>query len=251
MRDERYAARDERSGIRDRPCLPRGMGRAHTWTMRKLVPPLVLVAVWGFTFAVFDHLPPEIATHWNLWGEPDGWSSRALGATMLPAILTAMFVLFTWFVPRVDPRGESYAAFQATYDILVAATLAALGAVHVVVLGVALGWDVTIARAVPLVVGALFVVIGILMPRVRPNWFIGIRTPWTLSSDRVWERSHRVGGPLLVLGGLCIAASALARGEWSLALMLAGVIGSSLAAIGYSYWAWRQESRRAGDDGSR
>ncbi len=214
--------------------------------MRKLVPPLVLIAVWGFTFAVFDRLPAEIATHWNLWGEPDGWSSRAVGATILPAILTVMFVLFTWFVPRVDPRGESYAAFQATYDILVAATLAALGAVHVVVLGVALGWDVTIAGAIPLVVGALFVVIGVLMPRVRPNWFIGIRTPWTLSSDRVWERSHRVGGPLLVLGGLCIAASALARGEWSLALMLAGVVGSSVAAIGYSYWAWRQETRGEG-----
>ena len=216
--------------------------------MRKLVPPLVLLAVWGFTFAVFERLPAEIATHWNLWGEPDGWSSRAVGASILPAILTAMFVLFTWVVPRVDPRGESYAAFQATYDILVAATLAALGAVHVVVLGVALGWDVTIAGAIPLVVGALFVVIGALMPRVRPNWFIGIRTPWTLSSDRVWERSHRVGGPLLVLGGLCIAASALARGEWSLALMLAGVVGSSVAAIGYSYWAWRQETR--GERGS-
>ena len=211
--------------------------------MRKLLPPLLLAAVWTFTFLVFDRLPPLVATHWSLYGEPDGWSSRTVAAALLPGILTVMFVLFTWFPPRVDARGDEDAAFQETYDALLTATLAALAAVHVIVMGSALGWDVTVAQAVPVVVGALFVFIGTVLPRVRRGWRIGIRTRWALSSERVWERSHRLGGPLFVLGGVCIAASAFAGGDRSLALMLAGVFGSALGAVGVSYWAWRQESR--------
>jgi uncharacterized membrane protein len=87
--------------------------------------------------------------------------------------------------------------------------------------------------------------IGNLLPRARPNWFIGIRTPWTLSSDRVWEKTHRVGGRAFVAGGLAILIAALVAPQWAHYVLVAVVVVCSLGAVLYSYIAWRREQTPA------
>ena len=108
-------------------------------------------------------------------------------------------------------------------------------------LGTALGWPVSMERVVPALVGLQFIILGNALPRARPNWWFGIRTPWTLSSDRVWARTHRVGGYLLAAAGLVLLiAAALPRG-WTFALGLAAVLSAGFGSLVYSYFAWKQE----------
>lgn len=91
-------------------------------------------------------------------------------------------------------------------------------------------------------VGLFLLLLGNVLPRVRPNWFIGIRTPWTLSSDRAWEKTHRVGGYILSAAGLVVVVSAALPDAWKTWVILVAVAAASLSTVVYSYFAWRQEA---------
>jgi uncharacterized membrane protein len=113
---------------------------------------------------------------------------------------------------------------------------------HFAILSQAFGISISIMRLLPAAVGVLLIVVGNALPRVRPNWWFGIRTPWTLSNDRVWERTHRVSGYVFVaLGVLALGALVLPIGITASAM---GVIGLAAAvwSIGYSYYVYRQET---------
>ena len=208
--------------------------------MRKWIPLALIVAAWAISLAVFERLPDRIPTHWNMQGEVDGWSGRAIGAFGLPAMMIAIWGLCYW-LPAIDPRRESYAKFRATYDLVVAAIIALMLLVHAAVLGTSLGHDIPVAMIIPMLVGGLLVLIGNLLPRARPNWFFGIRTPWTLSNDRVWERTHRIGGRVMVLAGLLVAATAFAAPPWPGILIPVAAVGAAIVPIVYSYVVWRGE----------
>ena len=210
--------------------------------MRKWIPVGILVATWLLSALVYPDLPDRMATHWDLAGQPDGWSSRAVGAFILPLIMTITWVMMM-VLPRIDPRGEHFQAFMATYELVIAGSLAALGLVHLSVLGTALGWNTPVARVVPVAMGGLFVLIGLLLPRARSNFFFGIRTPWTLSSERVWERTHRVGGMMMAGGGLLMMCAVFVSGHHAFTLVIVAALLAGLGTVGYSYWAWRQGPR--------
>ena len=89
--------------------------------------------------------------------------------------------------------------------------------------------------------GILLIVIGNLLPRARPNWFVGIRTPWTLSSDRVWEKTHRFGGRVFVAGGLLITIAALLWVQWVHVVLIAVVLIATSSAFIYSYLEWKRK----------
>jgi uncharacterized membrane protein len=116
---------------------------------------------------------------------------------------------------------------------------------HLIVLRAALGYPVVMERVLPLGIGILFIVIGNLLPRARPNWFVGIKTPWTLSSDRVWEKTHRLGGRVFVLGGLISVLAALFFPQWAHFILFAVVLLCSAGAMVYSYVEWRREQSSA------
>jgi uncharacterized membrane protein len=146
-------------------------------------------------------------------------------------------------LPRIDPRAPNYAKMQSTYDFMVNAVMTVLLAVHAMVLASGLGYAVPVARLTPVLVGALFVTLGNVLPRARPNWWFGIRTPWTLSSDRVWALTHRVGGYAMTAAGIVVLAGAALPGAWPFAVF---IFASAIAAVGpivYSYIAWRKETR--------
>ena len=210
--------------------------------MRKWIPAGIIAIAWAVSFALFDRLPERIPTHWGLAGEVDGWSNRTMGAFGLPALMLLTWALCYW-LPAIDPRRANYARFRETYDIVVAAILALLLVVHGCVLAAGLGADVPTPMIIPLAVGALLIIIGNLLPRARPNWFFGIRTPWTLSNDRVWSRTHRLGGRVMVVAGIVVALSAFVTAPWSAVLIPVSAVGAALIPVVYSYVAWRGEQR--------
>jgi uncharacterized membrane protein len=211
--------------------------------MRKWYPWLLLGLSLGFSAAMYSKLPAEIPSHWDAHGQINGTVARAWGAWLMPVVLLAMAIILPR-LPQIDPRRENYEKFQSSYDLVVDAVMTMIAIMHVAMLGIAVGWPIRMERVAPVLVGALFVVIGNVMPRARPNWLFGIRTPWTLTNDRVWERTHRLGGLLFVVAGILLAVAGLLAPEAFFPIIIVGVVTAAVIPVVYSYFAWRQESNR-------
>jgi uncharacterized membrane protein len=147
-------------------------------------------------------------------------------------------------LPAIDPRRDNYDKFRPSYDLVVNASMTVMALMHVATLGAGMGWPVPVVMVAPVMIGVLFVVLGNVMPRARSNWMFGIRTPWTLTNDRVWERTHRVGGMTFVGAGLLLIVSAFLRPTAMVAVLITASVLASVIPITYSYFAWRQETSR-------
>jgi uncharacterized membrane protein len=212
--------------------------------MRKWIPLLIVAVAIIASVAVYPNLPQTVPTHWDMLGRPNGWGSRVWGAWVLPIVMLLLWAL-TRVLPTIDPRGANYAKFGGAFEAIVISILLYMLGLHLIILRASLGYPVAMQRVLPIGVGILLVLIGNLLPRARPNWFIGIRTPWTLSSDRVWEKTHRVGGRAFVAGGLVILIAALVVAQWAHYVLVAVVVVCSLGAVLYSYIAWKREQTPA------
>jgi uncharacterized membrane protein len=219
--------------------------------MRKWIPLLIVVAAVIASAIVYPNLPDRIPTHWQLATHPsgtepmpNGWSSRLWGAWALPIFLLGMWALVI-ILPKIDPRGSNYAKFGGAFEGIIVSMMLFMLGIHIMILRAALGYPVAMQRVVPVGVGVLLIVIGNLLPRARPNWFVGIRTPWTLSSDRVWEKTHRVGGHVFVAGGILIVLAALAVQPWAHVVLITVVLFCTATVLIYSYVEWKREQNPA------
>ena len=180
--------------------------------------------------------PSQTQTGSGDWVQPSAFVNLRDGPSSSARILSVL--------PKFDPRRANFPQYEGTWWIIGNVVLVFLALVHVVVIGNGLGWAIPMPMVIGLSVGALFVVLGNYITRVRPNWFLGIRTPWTLSSERAWRETHRVGGTLFVLGGLVlIAVTLITRKPSFWALLLCG-IGPGIISVIYSYFAWRRDTSR-------
>ena len=209
--------------------------------MRKWYPAVLVVVTFVGAIIVYPRLPDRVPTHWDIHDRVNGYGPSWMATFLMPVMLLALWGLMR-FLPRIDPRRANYAKMQGVYDLVVNVMLTLIAVLHFVVLGAASGVPISIARVVPAIVGVALIVIGRLLPLAQPNWWFGIRTPWTLSNDRVWARTHRVGGyVMMTIGVLAIVASILGMTIASAAVgIVAGALG--LGLIAYSYFAWKQET---------
>ena len=207
---------------------------------RWFAPPIV-AAMWVFSLAVYSRLPDRIPTHWNLQGEVDGWSARFPGAFLAPAVATALLVILWGLVPRIEPRRENLARFAGERYLIANALTLFSALLQVLTLGYALGWPVDVSAALMAGLGLLFIVIGNYLPRLRSNWWMGIRTPWTMDSERVWRETHRVGGRAFVAAGLVTLAAALLPHSARAWVSMAALAAATLVPVVYSYLAYRRD----------
>lgn len=154
---------------------------APIWVVLAL--PVVLLLVMG------DQLPARVPIHWNAQGEVDGYGSPY----WLPALNVGLYLLLL-LVPKINPRKRNYALFQDSYYKLRFVIAVFLTGLTVTILLNGLGYDINVAKVVGLSVLLLLALIGNYLSTIRPNWFMGIRTPWTLSSDAVWKQTHQLVG---------------------------------------------------------
>jgi uncharacterized membrane protein len=158
----------------------------------------------------------------------------------MPLVGLGIYLLML-LLPRIDPGRANYSSFVSPYFVLRLVVLLVLAVLQVCVVLTMRGYPVEMGTVVPLILGATFVVLGNLFGKLRPTWFVGIRTPWTLSSKESWSRTHRAGGWLFIALGLLLMTSALVHSRWFLwttvVLMGAGI----LALFAYSYWVWKAD----------
>lgn len=197
-------------------------------------------AMLVFGALVYGRLPDQVPVHWGIDGQPDRWGSRLEAVLLLPAISAGLWLLLL-ILPRIDPRRASYAAFEGTFYLFINAVVLFLSVMYVVTMGIALGWHIAVPQVIGACVGMLLMVLGNELGRVQPNWFVGIRTPWTLSDPEIWRRTHRVGGRVFFVAGLAILVAALLLPPaYSFALILLGALGGAGFSAVYSYVVWRQ-----------
>jgi uncharacterized membrane protein len=194
----------------------------------------------AFAAAVFPSLPAEIPVHWNMAGRPDSTMARLPGAFLLPGLGLAIWVLFL-VLPRFDRRRGPYDRFWESYWAVCGLILLFLFGAEVLVLGIALGWPIDVVQGLFFGAGILFVFVGRLLPRLSRNRWMGIRTPWTLASETVWKKTHRVGMHAFVVCGGALAAAALL--PHPARLWVAGLAFGLTVSVpaAYSYVAWRHE----------
>jgi uncharacterized membrane protein len=200
---------------------------------------LVLAGLFALAAANWSTAPDRIPVHWGLHGV-DRWGGRVEGLLALPFTALGIYFLLL-FLPRVDPGRANYPAFWSSYSTIRLAVLLVIGGLYVMTLSAMRGYRADVGVWAPLLVGAMFVLIGNVMGKLRPNWFVGVRTPWTLSSKVSWTRTHHVGGWVFIGLGILLMAEALVRASWAIAAV--GVIGGIAVAglIGYSYVVWRAD----------
>lgn len=183
-------------------------------------------------------LPAEMAIHFDASGDPDGYVDRPLALASMPLLATGLVALFA-AIPRVDPLGENIAEFRGAYDALAVGTIALLAYVHGLVLAYNLGTEFDVTVAVAPAVAAVYYLAGHLLSRAERNWFVGLRTPWTLSDERVWTRTHERVAPLFKLAGV-VALVGVVVPSLAIYLLVGPVAVAALAGTVYSYVCYRR-----------
>lgn len=197
-----------------------------------------LIAWWAY-----PHLPAMVPSHWNIQGQIDGYTTR-LGHTLgIPGLVLGMYLLFL-AIPLLEPRQKNFFRSIGFYQMIRNFMMGFMLFLYVVTTWVGVtGQLLAIDKIIPLVVGILFIFIGNYMSQIKSNFFMGIRTPWTLSSDTVWQKTHRLGGYTFVLGGILFVLAVLFAEPWNFYLPMAGILLAALVPVIYSYILFSQEHK--------
>lgn len=192
---------------------------------------LVILITWIVAFWYEPKLPEKIPTHWNIKGEVDGWTDKPWGVYMLP-IISTITSLVLMLLPKIAPKGFKLDEAKSVYEIIVLITAIFLLGVMVLTFEAALNHAVNVNQWIMVGIGALFVLIGNYLSKVPKNFFLGIRTPWTLSSDEVWYKTHRLGSWMFIFCGLLVIIGGFL--QWPVQLMIIFLASAALIPVIYS-----------------
>ncbi len=194
-----------------------------------------------FSLSVYNRLPEQMASHWNEAGQVDGTISRFWGAFMMPLVVLGMLAFFL-VIPNIDPLKANIAKFRGQFNTFITLIVAFMTYIHILTTAWNLGYDqFNMGTAMMPALGLVFIFAGIMMRKAKRNFFIGIRTPWTLSSDHVWDETHRLGAVLFIGSGI-IAMLGVFFGNYAIWLVLVPVLGSTLFLLVYSYVLYQKET---------
>ena len=207
----------------------------------------VFVVVSGvMSILTAPELSARMATHWNAAGQPDGTMSKPVALALLPAMAAVLLVVFA-LVPRIDPLRENIAEFRPVYDWFVVVFTAFMAVIHGGVIVFNLGYEFDFTLLILTTVAGLFYYVGVLLEHAERNWFVGIRTPWTLSSADVWDRTHRLGSRLFKLTAL-IALVGLFFGEYAIYFLVVPALLTAGVTVVYSYYLYEKLERNSPDE---
>ncbi len=201
----------------------------------------VLIVTFIITLLSYPVLPDPIVVHWNAAGEADGYMSKLFGLFLTPLIMLGLAALFA-VLPRIDPLKKNYAQFRNYYDGLILAILLFMGIIQFQLILWNLGVQISPNLTFPIIFGILSIYIGFVLDHAEQNWFVGIRTPWTLSSETVWKKTHAMGGKLFKIAGVICFIGVLFP-DYAFWFILIPIIAVALYTVVFSYWEYQKEIR--------
>lgn len=204
---------------------------------------LILIAIAVIAgLALWSQLPDSMASHWNENDQVDGYMSKFWGVWMMPLVTLGMFGLFL-LIPAIDPLKANIAKFRGVFNLFILSITAFMLYIHGLTLAWNLGYEFRMSAAILPFMGILFIFIGYILRQAKRNWFIGIRTPWTLSSDSVWEKTHQLGSWLFIASGALAFVGSFFGGETAFWFLFIPLMGSALFLVVYSYVLYQRETK--------
>lgn len=184
-------------------------------------------------------MPAKMASHWNIRGEVDGYMSKFWGLFLMPLISVGMFLLFV-LIPKIDPLKANIEKFRKYFDGFIVLVMIFLFYIYLLTIFWNIGLRFNMGQLMIPAMAILFYYCGILIENAKRNWSIGIRTPWTLSNEKVWDKTHQLGGKLFKIVGI-VAFLGIIFPNYAFFLILFPVIAVSIYTVIYSYFKYRKE----------
>jgi uncharacterized membrane protein len=201
----------------------------------------LVILLFAVSAVFYPQLPDKLASHWNAAGQADGYSSKFWGLFLLPIISVAVTLLLV-LIPRLDPLKANVEKFKGYYYGFIIVFLLFFFYLHVLTIIFNLGYVLNMTFFLIPAFAAMFYFMGMMVSKAKRNYFIGIRTPWTLASDMVWDKTHALGGKLFKISAI-ISLIGLLFGQYAIWFMLVPVIIASIVTVVYSYLEFRKEAK--------
>jgi uncharacterized membrane protein len=211
-----------------------------SWSINRVAWGIWALTLLG-TIVAFPALPSTMAEHFNATGQMYGTTASWIGAFILPVITLLVLLLFT-AIPYIDPLKVNIQQFRRQYDTFVVLLMLFFAVIQSLIISRNLGSTVDPMYVVLPAVGVLMFYVGTILPKTRRNWFIGIRTPWTISSDHVWQKTHELGGRLFQVLGVVIILGTLAP-AFALQIILIPLVIIVIGLVAYSYVIYEQDRK--------
>jgi len=203
---------------------------------------LVITASFATGVYFYPSMPEMIASHWGIGGQADDYMPKFWGLFLVPIMSLAIFGLFL-LLPKIDPMKANYAKFKRYYDGFLLAFVVFMAYIYALTIFWNKGVNIDMGRAIIPAMAALFYIVGLVLEKAKQNWFIGIRTPWTLSSEKVWDKTNKLGAKLFKTVAIIVLFSRLFGEEVFIGTMLL-LVAASIYLTFYSYLEFRKEARR-------
>jgi uncharacterized membrane protein len=202
---------------------------------------LLTAAALAATVIAYPQLPSSVPTHWNIHGQPNGYSPKWALYILGPGIMAGI-VLLTWLLPWLSPKHFEVESFRSTYLQIMLMMAGMMAYIDAMILWSGVGHSVNVGHAGLLGVCLLFAVLGNVMGKIRRNFYIGVRTPWTVANERVWNATHRLAAKTFVVGGLAgVALIAIGLNGWP---PFVALMAGALIPVLYSLYFYKQLERR-------
>lgn len=196
---------------------------------------IILSLLVGIYFS--PQMNDRVASHWNSKGEVDGYLSKTTSIILIPIIMLILYFAFT-IIPKIDPLKKNILSFQKEFNNFIIIFFLFLFYIHLLTILYNIGIIFNLSKFMLPALGILFYRMGILISRSKRNWFIGIKTPWTLSNDFVWDRTHRISGNLFKISGIIIILSIFLF-KYAFLILLILIVFTLIFVYAYSYYLYK------------
>ena len=207
---------------------------------------IVLILIIAAVLAgilLWNRLPDQMASHWDVNDQVNGYMSKTWGVFMVPLMTLGMFLLFL-VIPSIDPLKANIAKFREAFNLFIVLIMVFMLYIH----GLSIAWNLgytgfKMSTSMLPAMGFLFIFVGFMLRKAKRNFFIGIRTPWTLSSDTVWDKTHQLGAVLFMVSGALAFIGGLFGGVTAFWFLFAPLMGSTVFLLVYSYVLYQRETK--------
>jgi uncharacterized membrane protein len=214
------------------------------WKWKDTLLLLISLIPLGIGLLLYKDLPNNLASHFGLQGEANGYMSKPTFFIFM-GLLNVIFPIVLKVMPSIDPKKANYEKFLDIYELLRFVLAIFLNIIFIIVLYYNLGYNVSMNLILHLLLGSLWIMVGNYMGRIRPNYIVGVRTPWTLSNDEVWRKTHRFTGPIWVLCGIAMVISGFIGSITVPYVLIASIVISAVLPTVYSYLIFRKINGRS------
>lgn len=207
--------------------------------------PLIVLLLIPLVAAIFlyPHMPEQVPIHWNVHGEVDDYGSRMFGTFFLPILNIALYLMFV-IMPNFDPKRENYKKFESSYYVIRLTMHLLFAFLFGITAAASLGYPLNVGKWIAAAVAIMFIVMGNTMGRIRHNYFVGFKFPWTLANEEVWKKTHQMGAKAMVLGGVvALLGILLTEGTMSFVILMAGIFIPMIFMTAYSYLLYKSVAK--------